>query len=87
MKMPAIFFALLMPTLASAFPDGLGAGIALSEYQKQEWHVEDVFRRVMSARSSRRRTGSCSSAPPKVLQALTGSASLHSVRFAFRHEP
>ena len=41
MNMPAIFFALLMPTLASAFPDGLGAGIALSEYQKQEWHVED----------------------------------------------
>jgi ligand-binding sensor domain-containing protein/signal transduction histidine kinase len=39
MKMTALCFALLMPTLASGYPDG--PAIALSEYQKQEWHVED----------------------------------------------
>jgi ligand-binding sensor domain-containing protein/signal transduction histidine kinase len=39
MKIRAVFFALLIPALASASPDG--PAIALSEYQKQEWHVED----------------------------------------------
>ena len=39
MKMLAIFSALSVPTLASAYPDG--PAMALSEYQKQEWHVED----------------------------------------------
>jgi signal transduction histidine kinase/ligand-binding sensor domain-containing protein len=39
MKVLAMLFFFLVPTLAAAHADG--PSISLSEYQKQEWHVED----------------------------------------------